>query len=157
MTAERLTELRGALAALVDHPIATLEVHPLPDKLDRSRGIPLDAASPLAQHLSQLIPQSARHSPVAATATAADDALYRMVVPAKVAAELGQGIVRPMRSKTVAGGIRGPIMGAEGVVDHASFVPVGQAATVGAVGGAGATAGAAVAGGTALTVAARSC
>lgn len=148
MTAERLTELRGALAALADHPIATLEVHPLPDKLDRSRGIPLDAASPLAQHLSQLITQSARHSPVAATATAADEVLYRMVVPAKVAAELGQGIVRPMRSKTVAGGIRGPIMGAKGIVGQASYVPVGQAATAGAVGGAGATAGAAVAGGT---------
>lgn len=159
MTAERLTELRGALAALADHPIATLEVHPLPDKFDRSRGIPLDAASPLAQHLSQLIAQSARHSPVAATATAADEVLYRMVVPAKVAAELGQGIVRPMRSKTVAGGIRGPIMGARGIVGQASYVPVGQAATAGAVGGAGATAGAAaaggtVAGGTALIVAA---
>src|SRR4051812_38697883 len=69
MTAERLTELRGALAALADQPIATLELHPLPDNLDRSRGIPLDAASPLAQHLSQLIAQSARSSSVAATAT----------------------------------------------------------------------------------------
>src|SRR4029079_1468524 len=83
MTAERLTELRGALAALVDQPIATLEVYPLPDNLDRSRGIPLDAASPLAQHLSQLITQSARSSSVAATATVAGEGLYRMVVPAK--------------------------------------------------------------------------
>lgn len=154
MTAERLTELRGALAALADQPIATLEMHPLPAKFDRSRGIPLDAASPLAQHLSQLITQSARSSPLAATATVADEALYRMVIPAKVAAQLGQGLVRPMRSKAVAGGIRGPIMGAKGVVSHASFVPVSGAATVGAAGGAGATAGAAVAGGTALTVAA---
>ena len=55
MTAERLTELRSVLAALADQPVATLEVHPLPDKVDLSRGIPLDAASPLAQHLSQLI------------------------------------------------------------------------------------------------------
>ena len=46
MTAERLAELRNVLAALADSPIATLEVHPLPDNLDRSRGIPLDAASP---------------------------------------------------------------------------------------------------------------
>ena len=104
MTAERLTELRSVLAALADQPIATLEVHPLPDKLDRSRGIPLDAASPLAQHLSQLITQSARGSSVAATATAAGEGLYRMVVPAKVAAEFGQGIVRPMTSKAAAGG-----------------------------------------------------
>ena len=55
MTAERLAELRNVLAALADSPIATLEVHPLPGNLDRSRGIPLDAVSPLAQHLSQLI------------------------------------------------------------------------------------------------------
>ena len=59
MTAERLAELRNVLAALADSPIATLEVHPLPDILDRSRGIPLDAASPLAQHLSQLISKTA--------------------------------------------------------------------------------------------------
>ena len=66
MTAERLTELRGVLAALADKPIATLELHPLPDTLDRGRGIPLDAVSPLAQHLSQLITQSARSSSAAA-------------------------------------------------------------------------------------------
>ena len=110
MTAERLTELRSVLAALADQPIATLEVHPLPDKVDLSRGIPLDAASPLAQHLSQLITQSARSSSVAATATAAGEGLYRMVVPAKVAAEFGQGIVRPMKSKAVAGGIHSALM-----------------------------------------------
>src|SRR5690349_982936 len=86
MTAERLTELRSVLATLADRPVATLEVHPLPDKVDRSRGIPLDAASPLAQHLSQLITQSAQSSSVAATATATGEGLYRMVVPAKVAA-----------------------------------------------------------------------
>src|SRR4051794_3248961 len=96
MTAERLTELRRGLAALADQPIATLEVYPLPDNLDRNRGIPLDAASPLAQHLSQLITQTARGSSVAATATATGEGLYRMVVPAKVAAEFGQGLVRPM-------------------------------------------------------------
>src|SRR3546814_1963748 len=45
-------------------------------------------------------------------------------------------------------------MGSSGVVAQATFVPVGQVASVGAVGGAGATASAAVAGGTALTVAA---
>jgi hypothetical protein len=45
MTAERLTELRSVLAALADQPIATLEVHPLPDKVDLSRGIPLERLS----------------------------------------------------------------------------------------------------------------
>ena len=91
MTAERLAELRGVLAVLADEPIVTLEVHPLPDKIDRDRGIPLDAASPLAQHLSQFITQSTRSSLTAARATASGESLCRMVVPAKVG---GQGIVR---------------------------------------------------------------
>ncbi|MEU0434790.1 hypothetical protein ABZ153_24715 [Streptomyces sp. NPDC006290] len=154
MTAERLAELRGVLAGLAAEPIATLEMHPLPSELDRSRGIPLDAASPLAQHLSQLITQSARSSSVAATATAAGDGLYRMVVPAKVAAQFGQGIVRPMASKAAAGGIHGALMNSTNIAANATFVPVGKAAAAGAVGGAGATAGVAVAGSAALTVAA---
>ncbi|MFJ5534199.1 hypothetical protein [Streptomyces sp. NPDC093261] len=150
MTAERLAELRSVLAVLADEPIATLEVHPLPDKLDRSRGIPLDAASPLAQHLSQLITQSARSSSAAATATAAGEGLYRMVVPAKVAAQLGQGIIRPMASKAAAGGIHSALVNSTGIAAQATFVPVGKAAAAGAVGGAGV----AVAGSAALTVAA---
>jgi hypothetical protein len=154
MTAERLTDLRSALAALADQPIATLEVYPLPDSIDRTRGIPLDAASPLAQHLSQLITQSARRSPVAATATAAGEGLYRMVVPAKVASQFSQGIVRPMTSKAAAGGIYSALRDSTGIVAKATFVPVGEAAAAGAVGGAGATAGVAVVGGAALTVAA---
>ncbi|MFH8453783.1 hypothetical protein ACH4CD_31610 [Streptomyces fungicidicus] len=156
MTAERLTELRGVLAVLADRPIATLEVHPLPDKLDRGRGISLDAASPLAQHLSQLITQSARGSATAAKATAAGEGLYRMVVPAKVAKQLGQGTLHLMRSKAVAGGARAsvvnPVTGK--IVAGVTYVPVGTAATAGAAGGAGATAGVAAAGGAALTVAA---
>ncbi|MFJ8858917.1 hypothetical protein ACIRD8_10820 [Streptomyces sp. NPDC102451] len=154
MTAERLGELRSVLAALADEPIATLEVHPLPDDLDRSRGIPLDAVSPLAQHLSQLVTQTARNSSAAATATSASENLYRMVVPAKVAAQLGQGTLRPMVSKAVAGGIRGPIVDGGGrIAAGVTFVPVSKAAAAGAAGGAGATAGVA-AGSAALTVAA---
>ena len=156
MTAERLAELRGVLAALADRPIATLEVHPLPDKLDRGRGISLDAASPLAQHLSQLITQSARGSAAAAKATAAGEGLYRMVVPAKVAKQLGQGTLCLMRSTAVAGGARAsvvnPVTGR--IVAGVTYVPVGTAATAGAAGGAGATAGVAAAGSAALTVAA---
>ncbi|MFD7259195.1 hypothetical protein, partial [Streptomyces sp. NPDC059874] len=154
MTAERLAELRSVLAVLANEPIGTLEAHPLPDKLDRSRGIPLDAASPLAEHLSKLITQSARGSSVAATATAAGEGLYRMVVPAKVVAQLGQGIVRPMASKAAAGGIHGALVNSTGIAAQATFVPVGKAAAAGAVGGAGATAGVAAAGSAALTVAA---
>ncbi|KPI05064.1 hypothetical protein OK006_6823 [Actinobacteria bacterium OK006] len=155
MTAERLAELRGVLAALADAPIATLEVHPLPDKCDRSRGITLDAASPLAQHLSQFIAQSTRSSLTAARATATGENLYRMVVPAKVAAQLGQGVICSMAAKGTAGGIRGPLVTSTGrIAAGATFVPVGKAAAAGAAGGAGATAGVAAAGSAALTVAA---
>ncbi|MFJ7125670.1 hypothetical protein [Streptomyces sp. NPDC098101] len=150
MTAERLAELRNVLAVLADEPIATLEMHPLPDQLDRVRGISLDAVSPLAQHLSQLVTQSARSS----SAATAGEGLYRMVVPAKVAAQFGQGIVRPMASKEVAGGIHGALVNSTGIVAGATFVPVNKVATAGAAGGAGATAGIAVGGSAALTVAA---
>ncbi|MGW1255983.1 hypothetical protein ACWD5Q_12520 [Streptomyces sp. NPDC002513] len=154
MTAERLTELRGVLAVLADEPIVTLEAHPLPAKIDRARGLPLDAASPLAQHLSQFITQSTRSSLTAARATASGEILYRMVVPAKVAAQLGQGLV-PMVAKGAAGGIRGALVDSTGrIAANATFVPVGKAAAAGAVGGAGATVGVAAAGGTVLTVAA---
>lgn len=151
MSAQRLTELRSALAVMAEQPIATLEVHPLPEHLDRIHGIPLDAASPLAQHLSQLIRESTRRSPVVAAATSSGEGLYRMVVPAKVAAEFGQGLVRSMKSKAVPGGVLSGLRDSTGIVSHAAFVPVGEAAAAGA--GAGA-AGVAVAGGTALTVAA---
>lgn len=155
MTAERLAELRGVLAVLADEPIVTLEVHPLPAGTDRRRGIPLDAASPLAQHLSQFITQSTRSSLTAARATASGECLYRMVIPAKVATQVGQGLVRSMVPKGATGGIFGDFVNASGqVAAKATFVPVGGAAAAGTAGGAGATAGAVAAGGTALTVAA---
>ncbi|MEV3873008.1 hypothetical protein [Streptomyces sp. NPDC049906] len=157
MTGERLAELRGVLAALADEPIVTLEVHPLPDRIDRGRGIPLDAASPLAQHLSQFVAQSARSSLTAARATASGENLYRMVIPAKVAAQLGQGVIRPMVPNAAATGhVFGDFVNTTTgrLAAKATFVPVGGAAAAGTVGGAGATAGVAAAGGTALTVAA---
>jgi hypothetical protein len=152
MTGERLAELRNVLAALADSPIATLEIHPLPDILDRSRGIPLDAASPLAQHLSQLI--SKTPGPPSTSLTTAGEGLYRMVIPAKVAAQVGEGLVRPMTSKAAANGIYSALTNASGVVAQATFVPAGEAAAAGAAGGAAATGAAALGGSAALTVAA---
>ena len=152
MTAERLAELRNVLAALADSPIATLEVHPLPNNLDRFPGIPLDAASPLAQHLSQLI--SKTPSPPSTTLPTAGEGLYRMVVPAKVAAQFGEGLVRPMTSKATANGIHGALTNTSGIVAQATFVPAGEAAAAGAAGGAAATGAAALGGSAALTVAA---
>ncbi|MFB8126184.1 hypothetical protein ACFVG1_01710 [Streptomyces bacillaris] len=152
MTAERLGELRGVLAALADRPIATLEAHPLPDKLDRGRGIALEAASPLAQHLSELVTRTARSSSTAAKATAGGETLYRMVVPAKFAAQFDQGFICSMGSRAIAGGVRGPLVDTttHRIVSGVTFMPVGGAAAGGAVGGAGVAA----AGGAALTVAA---
>jgi hypothetical protein len=124
----------------------------LPDNLDRSRGIPLDAASPLAQHLSQLI--SKTPSPPSTTLTTVGEGLYRMVVPAKVAAQFGEGLVRPMTSKAAANGIHGALRNASGIVAQATFVPAGEAAAAGAAGGAAATGAAALGGTAALTVAA---
>ena len=155
MTPERLAELRTVLATLADSPIATLEAHPLTAKRPRSGGISLHAASPLAQNLSQLVSQTAKSAPAAANVAATGEVLYRMVVPAKVAAQVGKGLVRPMASKAAAGGVHSALVNSSGIAAQASFVPVaGQAAAAGAATGAASTAGVAVASAGARTVAA---
>ena len=155
MTPERLGELRTVLAAMADAPIATLEAHQMPKDLDRGQGIHLDCASPLATHLSQLVGQTSKAAPAASTA-AASEVLYRMVIPAKVAAQVGSGMVKPMASKAVAGGVHSALRGSSKIAGQATFVPVaaGKAAAAGAAGGSAATAGVAVASAGALTVAA---
>ena len=107
MTPQRLKELRSALAAWAETPIATLEVHPLPERLDRSRGIALSNASALATNLSALIGQSPKQG--------GGEALYRMVVPAKFAAQLGEGLVSPMMSKAVPNGIHSALTNSSGI------------------------------------------
>src|SRR6185436_15913124 len=69
MSAARLNELRGVLATLADQPIATLEAYQVPETVDRKRGIALYAGSPLAQHLSALIKESARTNPAPVAAS----------------------------------------------------------------------------------------
>ncbi|MEU5909667.1 hypothetical protein [Micromonospora sp. NPDC047527] len=155
MTPARLTELRTVLATLADSPIATLEAYPVSTKRDRNGGIPLHAASPLAQQLSQLVTQTAKSAPPTVNVAATGDVLYRMVVPAKVAAQVGKGLVRPMISKASAGGVYGDLVNSTGIVAKATLVPVaGKAAVAGAATGSAATAGVAAASAGALTVAA---
>jgi hypothetical protein len=156
MTPARLAELRTVLAALADSPIVTLEAHPISTKSDRNGGIVLHAASPLAKQLSQLVTETAKSAPPTLNVAATGDVLYRMVVPAKVAAQVGKGLVNPMVAKGVAGGIRGALVNSGGTaVAHAAFVPVaGTAAVAGAATGSAATAGVAVASAGALTLAA---
>lgn len=151
LTPGRLTELRSALATFSAAPLVTLEAHPLPKRRDRTTGLPLDALSPLAKELSRLV--SANADSVSAVSKVADsgEVLYRMVLPAKVAAQVGQGLVKPMTSKVVANGMYGDLVGsATNIVSaKATFVPVQTAAA----GAAGTVVGTAAAG-TALTVAA---
>lgn len=155
LTPERLSELRSALASFAHAPVVTLEAHPMPARLDRSGGIPLDAVSPLAKHLAELAARTAKSAPASVNAAATGEVLYKMVVPAKVAAQVGNGLVRPMASKAVSGGIHSALVGAKSITANATFVPVaGQAATAGAVGGSAGTAAVAAAGAGALTVAA---
>lgn len=118
MTPARLDELRTVLAALADVPIATLEAHPSPPNLDTSHGLLLSGASPLAQTLSQFANQlPAQISP------STGETLYRMVLPAKVAAQVGAGVLlKPMTAK--AGGVYSAIVGGNRISAHARFVPV---------------------------------
>jgi hypothetical protein len=125
-------------------------------KSQRDGGILLHAASPLAKQLSRLVTETAKSAPSKLNVAATGDVLYRMVVPAKVAAQVGKGLVNPMVAKGVAGGIRGALVNSGGTaVAQAAFVPVaGTAAITGAATGSAATAGLAVASAGALTVAA---
>jgi hypothetical protein len=155
MTPARLAELRTVLASLSVAPIATLEAYPIFTRRDTSGGIALHAASPLAQQLSQLIAQTAESAPTGVDVAATGEVLYRMVVPAKVAAQVGKGLVKSMPSKAVAGGVYSAMKDSAGIVANATFVPVaGKAAVAGAATGSAATAGVAVATAGALTIAA---
>lgn len=131
MTPDRLAELRTVLAAMADVPIATLEAHPLTWTVDRSEGLHLDAASPLATQLSQLIAQTPKLAPAAALGSGSET-LYRMVVPAKVASQVIGGLVKPMASKAVPGGVHSAMTGSSGIAAQATFVPVGAGQTVAA-------------------------
>src|SRR3954454_8236236 len=134
LTPERLTELRSALATFSSAPLVTLEAHPLAKTRDRSAGLPLDALSPLAQELSRLVAANAKSVPAVARVAESGEVLYKLVVPAKVAAQVGKGLVKPMKSKAVADGVHGSLVGAKGIVANASFVPV-PSATAGAATG----------------------
>jgi hypothetical protein len=150
LTPERLAELRGALATFSSAPLVTLEAHPLAKKRGRSAGLPLDAMSPLAQELSRLVAANAKSVPAVAQVAESSEVLYRMVIPARVAAQVAKGLVKPMKSKAAADAVHGSLVGAKGIAANASFVPV-QTAAKGAVAG---TAVGTVAAGSAITVAA---
>jgi hypothetical protein len=155
LTPGRLAELRTALAAFSSTPLVTLEAHPLPKQRDRAAGLPLDSISPLALELSRLVAAHAKTVPAVAKIAESSEVLYRMVVPAKVAAQVGKGLVKPMQSKAAANGVHSALVNSHGarIASQATFVPVGTAAA-GAAGGAAGTAAGTAAAGAAMTVAA---
>ncbi|MGC4903933.1 hypothetical protein ACLQ2Y_31930 [Micromonospora echinospora] len=124
MTPERLAGLRQALAAFLDTPLVTVEAYPLPAEAHLRGGRLLDAASPLAVELRNLLKMPANASRSVTGAAKSTETLYRMVVPRTVAAQLGEGLVRSMPSKAAAGGIYSDILGNAGIVKKATFVPV---------------------------------
>lgn len=156
LTPERLAELRSALATFSSAPLVTLEAHPLTKKHDRSAGLPLDAVSPLAQELSRLVAANAKTVPAVAQVAESSEVLYRMVIPAKVAAQVGKGLLKPMASKAVANGVYDSLVDAASntAVARATLVPVERAAAGVATTGAAGTAVGTVAAGSAITVAA---
>lgn len=155
LTPERLSEWRSALAAFASAPLVTLEAHPLRVGHERSSGLPLGAMSPLAQEISRLAANSSK-VPEVADALQSGEVLYRMHVPAKVAAQFGRGLVKPMTSRAVDGGVYGDLVASTGkhvVAAKATFVPV-ETVAAGATGTAVGTAAGTAAAGTAMTVAA---
>jgi len=135
MTAERLMDLRGVLAVMAEHPIATLEIRPMSERASRDKGILLSPVSPLAKHLSQLISETSRKSTAVAKAAGTGETLYRMVVPSKFAAQFGTGAVKSMSSKAVDGGVYSALTGPGGIKGAATFVPVAATSTATAAAG----------------------
>lgn len=119
MMGDRLAEMRSALAAIVQTPIVGLETHPLPDNLNRSNGIKLSNTSPLAVQLGKFVATVPKMA-----AAVSGEGLYRMVVPAKFATQMGTGLVRSMTSNEVPGGIHSALTGRSGIVGQAAFVRV---------------------------------
>lgn len=138
LTAEKLQQLRSALAAFADDPPVTLERYELPAGTITG-GHPVAQGAPLLQHLAQIVGQKAAAAP---GASAGGETLYRMVVDQRIAGQLAQGLARPM--KAAGGGIYGGILDKSGqLIKQARFMPV-AAAEGGGIGLAAAGGGAAV-------------
>lgn len=158
LTPERLHDMRSALALPVDAPLVTLQAHVLSSKQDTEGAVAL-AGKPLAKHLTELVTRTvgtSATSDVTKVATS-DEVLYRMVVPAKLAAKVASGVVKPMMSKSATGGILSTLRIQTGIVGAAQFVPVSAAAAGGGAAGAAEAAVTAATGGAiaaSLTVAA---
>ncbi len=118
MTPTRLSELRTVLAALADVPIATMEAYASPREFDSNQGLLLSSASPLAQVLSDFASQLPTQMSQSGGGT-----LYRIVLPAKVAAQVGNEALRPMTAK--GGGVYSALVNSDNrIAAQSKFVPV---------------------------------
>ena len=132
-------------------------MHPIQRRRSKSQGMPLNSSSPLALELSRLLRDTPHVAPKVVETAGNGEVLYRLVVPAKIAAQMSEGLVKPLSSKAVRGGIHGALRDAQGIVANATFVPVAASAKSATVRGASVgVAGAGLAGGaaSATTVAA---
>jgi hypothetical protein len=121
LTAAKLQQLRSALAAFADDPLVTLERYELPAGTVTG-GHPVAQGAPILQHLAQIVGPNAAAAP---EASAGGETLYRMVVDQRIAAQLAQGLARPM--KAAAGGNYGDFIGKAGIVGKARYFPVAAA------------------------------
>ena len=121
---------------------------------DRAGGLPLDAMSPLAQESHGSSPTRRRCPPSPRSPSPAKSSTGCTCPQGGLA--IREGLVKPMASKAVNGGVYGDLVASTGknvVAAKATFVPV-EAAAAGATGTAVGTAAGTAAAGTAMTVAA---
>jgi hypothetical protein len=147
LTAEKLQQLRSALAAFADDPPVTLERYELPAGTIVG-GHAVAQGAPILKQLGEIVGPKAA---AAARPPAGGETLYRMVVDQRIAGQLAQGLARPMGAAD--GGIYSAVLGEGGIVANARFVPA-AAAEGGGVGLAAAGGGAAIGLGGAVVAAA---
>lgn len=147
LTAEKLQQLRSALAAFADDPPVTLERYELPAGTIVG-GHAVAQGAPILKQLAEIVGPKAA---AAARPPAGGETLYRMVVDQRIAGQLAQGLARPMGAAD--GGIYSAVLGEGGIVANARFVPA-AAAEGGGVGLAAAGGGAAIGLGGAVVAAA---
>jgi hypothetical protein len=147
LTAEKLQQLRSALAAFADDPPVTLERYELPAGTIVG-GHAVAQGAPILKQLAEIVGPKAA---AAARPPAGGETLYRMVVDQRIAGQLAQGLARPMGA--AGGGIYSAVLGKGGIVANARFVPA-AAAEGGGVGLAAAGGGAAIGLGGAVVAAA---
>ena len=112
LTAEKLQQLRSALAAFADDPPVTLERYGFQPA--HVGGYAVAQGAPILKHLAGIVGPKAA---AAARPPAGGETLYRMVVDQRIAGQLAQGLARPMGAAD--GGIYSAVLGEGGIIANA--------------------------------------